>query len=80
EAWDSGGVFRPWVVVLFGNYCMYYAGFAGEEPEPQGIGLASSTDGLDWKTVLALDLSSLEETVAAITDNWQMWFLFGSGN
>ena len=44
-SWDEGSVMQPSVLVVDGHYVMYYAGFG---KQGNGIGRATSSDGVVW--------------------------------
>lgn len=46
--WDAGGLSWPSVVATDDGWAMYYAAAARPRTPPQGIGLATSTDGITW--------------------------------
>ncbi len=48
SGWDAGGVSNPDVLLEKGTYYMWYNGWGLSDPEIYSIGLASSTDGINW--------------------------------
>jgi predicted GH43/DUF377 family glycosyl hydrolase len=83
DAWDSKRVFQPWVVKTGSEYYMFYAGNSTSyTANPDGIGMATSADGISWtKQGRILGTGSSRVAHPAVTHKegtWYIWYLNGN--
>lgn len=84
--WDDGRATIGPVININGVYHMYYQGWSAYSTEFNGIGLATSTDGISWtkhpKPVLSYDAageySLTANSVIKVDDSYYMYYCYYS--
>ncbi len=70
DAWDSYGLETVWVLKDTSNYKMYYAGYDNVNRSSTQIGLATSTDGINWT-------KSTSNPILTVDGSWEAWGIWG---
>ncbi len=83
KSWENNGVVNPSVVMKNNQYFMWYAGWGSGSPWK--LGLARSTDGINWtkEETNPLSLPNLNHigghSVQYINNEFHIWYHTGSG-
>lgn len=79
-SWDAYGTETCWTIKISDSlYCMYYSGYpyvdSNNNQQRAQIGLATSSDGVNWTKSLNNPILTIDTT--SITNRWSSWGLWG---